>query len=239
MKKFIAFSFDDGTTQDIRLTALLKKYSFSATFNLNTGLLGETTDLSSLGIKAQHIRLTKAEIESGIYDGFETAVHTLCHPLLTALSDDEVISQINGDAQNIFSLTGVHPKGMAYPGGGEDSFDDRIISLIKSKTSIKYARIGQTTGNFDFPKDPLRWKGTCTVTDGRLLTLGRKFLQKKQGLFLIWGHSFELDMGDGWNRFEEFLKLMDSDKDACRASCGQVYDYLTVRASEQFLQFNG
>ena len=70
MKKFIAFSFDDGTTQDIRLTALLKKYSFSATFNLNTGLLGETTDLSSLGIKAQHIRLTKAEIESGIYNGF-------------------------------------------------------------------------------------------------------------------------------------------------------------------------
>ncbi len=232
MKKFIVFSFDDGTTQDIRLIALLKKYGFSATFNLNTGLFGESTDLSSLGIKAQHIRLTKAEIESGIYSGFETAVHTLCHPLLTSLSDDEVISQINGDAQNIFSLTGVHPKGMAYPGGGEDSFDDRIISLIKNKTSIKYARVGQTTGKFDFPKDPLRWKGTCTVSDGRLLALGREFLQKNQGLFLIWGHSFELDIGNGWNRFEEFLRLMDSDKDACRASCGRVFDYLTDRTAE-------
>ena len=163
MKKFIAFSFDDGTTQDIRLTALLKKYSFSATFNLNTGLLGETTDLSSLGIKAQHIRLTKAEIENGIYDGFETAVHTLCHPLLTALSDDEVISQINGDAQNIFSLTGVHPKGMAYPGGGEDSFDDRIISLIKSKTSIKYAGSAKPPEILIFRKIPFAGKAPAPL----------------------------------------------------------------------------
>ena len=226
MKKFIAFSFDDGTTQDIRLTALLKKSGFSATFNLNTGLLGETTDLSSLGISAQHIRLTKAQIESGIYSGFETAVHALCHPLLTSLSDEDVISQINDDAKNIFDLCGTYPRGMAYPGGGDDSFDDRVISILKTKTPIKYARVGETTGNFAFPNDFFRWKGTCTVTDERLLTLGREFLQKKQGLFLIWGHSFEFDIGDGWSRFEAFLKLMNADKDACRASCGRVYDCL-------------
>ena len=227
MKKFIAFSFDDGTTQDIRLAALLKKYGFSATFNLNTGLLGETTDLSSLGINAQHLRLTKAQIENGIYSGFETAVHTLHHPLLTSLSDDEIIAQINADAQNIFNLCGSYPKGMAYPGGGVDSFDDRVISILKTKTRIKYARAGETTGKFNFPADLFRWKGTCTVTDSRLLTLGQNFLRQKQGLFLIWGHSYELDAVDGWSRCEEFLRLMDGDGDACRASCGQVYDYLT------------
>ena len=45
MKKYLTMSFDDGTTQDARLAEILRKYNLTATFNINTGLLGAETDL--------------------------------------------------------------------------------------------------------------------------------------------------------------------------------------------------
>ena len=38
--KILTFSYDDGTTQDIRLVELFNKYGMKATFNLNSGKLG-------------------------------------------------------------------------------------------------------------------------------------------------------------------------------------------------------
>lgn len=94
MKKYLTMSFDDGTTQDARLAEILRKYNLTATFNINTGLLGAETDLFPLGINARHLRLSESDIRDGLYDGFELAVHTLGHPLLTSLSDEEVKRQI-------------------------------------------------------------------------------------------------------------------------------------------------
>lgn len=37
--KAITFSYDDGTTQDIRLVELLNKYNLKSTFNINSELL--------------------------------------------------------------------------------------------------------------------------------------------------------------------------------------------------------
>lgn len=232
MKKYLVFSFDDGTTQDLRLISLLKKFHLTATFNLNTGLLGLSTDLSSLGISANHIRLSAEQIRAGVYGGFECSVHTLTHPLLTSLSDGEVIRQINTDAENIFSLTGRRPNGMAYPGGGKDSFDDRTVELLKLNTDIKYARVGETTGRFDFPDDFYRWKATCSISDPALLTLCDKFLKEDKGLFFVWGHSFELDEGNLWGDFERLLSVTSEQNDICCVSCGQMYDILTAKAAD-------
>ena len=40
-RKALTFSYDDGTIYDKKLVSLLKKYDMKATFNLNSGLLGQ------------------------------------------------------------------------------------------------------------------------------------------------------------------------------------------------------
>ena len=44
-----------------------------------------------------------------------------------------------------------------------------------------------------------------------LFRLAEEFLSLKTGepkLFYIWGHSFEFDILNDWDKFEEFLKLI-------------------------------
>ena len=41
-RKAFTVSYDDGVTQDIRLIELLNRYGIKGTFNLNSGLLGQS-----------------------------------------------------------------------------------------------------------------------------------------------------------------------------------------------------
>lgn len=223
MKKYLTMSFDDGTTQDARLAEFLRKYNLTATFNINTGLLGAETDLFPLGINARHLRLSESDIRDGLYDGFELAVHTLGHPLLTSLSDEEVKRQIELDRKNIERLTKTSPKGMAYPGGGSDSFDERIIKIAKS-VGIKYARTGLTNGTFSPPADFMKWQATCRITDEDLMTLAKSFAEQKGGIFFVWGHSYELDAEGLWERFEDFCRFMSGSSDVISVTNGEIFN---------------
>ena len=49
-----------------------------------------------------------------------------------------------------------------------------------------------------------------------LFKLGEEFLNLKTDmpkLFYIWGHSFEFDIYNDWDKFEEFLKLIANKDD--------------------------
>ena len=95
-KKAVTFSFDDGVTQDIRLIEMLNHYGLKATFNLNSGLLGRTNELSRNGKNVRHDRIATNDIKT-VYAGHEVAVHTLTHPTLTALDEEEIIRQVEED----------------------------------------------------------------------------------------------------------------------------------------------
>ena len=43
LKKAVTFSYDDGVMQDLRLTALFRRYGLKATFNLNSGFSDRST----------------------------------------------------------------------------------------------------------------------------------------------------------------------------------------------------
>ncbi|MBR4880835.1 MAG: S-layer homology domain-containing protein, partial [Clostridia bacterium] len=78
-KKYFTLSFDDGTTQDLRMIEILKKYDVDCiSWNINTeGLYGAQWDLTGLGLPGvSHQRFTKEELESGIYDRYDVLVHT-------------------------------------------------------------------------------------------------------------------------------------------------------------------
>lgn len=153
--KAITFSYDDGVTQDIRLTELFNKYDLKATFNLNSQLLGMEGRLPSPFGEVSHNKVPKEEVAK-IYAGHEVAVHTCTHPLLPSLEQDAVIEQVERDRKNLEDLVGYPVVGMAYPGGGINN-DDRVAAIIRDQTAVRYARTTTETRCFDLQNNLYRF----------------------------------------------------------------------------------
>lgn len=217
-KKILTFSYDDGVTQDIRLIKLLDKYGMKATFNLNSGLLGREGSLLREGVRVDHIKSRPEDVKH-VYAGHEVAGHTLTHPCLPATADDsEVVRQVEQDRLRLSELCGYEVVGFAYPGGGTPLYDDRVAELIKNRTGVRYCRVTESTLNFDIQTDLYRFKPSVYHHRQweQLFELGEKFLSlqaKEKQIFFIWGHAYEFDIHNTWDRFEEFLKMMSGRQD--------------------------
>ena len=210
--KAVTFSYDDGVTQDIRMIELLNKYGLKATFNLNSELLGKRGMLTYQGVRASHYKVAPEDVKE-IYAGHEVAVHTLTHPRLPELDDEEVIRQVETDRQNLSALVGYEVIGMAYPCGGVNN-DDRVAALIRENTGVKYARTITSVDSFDLQDNLYRFNPNVhDVFEGdRLMELGRRFVESKPDkpqILYVWGHAYEMDFKeDNWAKLEEFFKLV-------------------------------
>ncbi|MCQ2435345.1 MAG: polysaccharide deacetylase family protein [Clostridia bacterium] len=217
-KKAVTFSFDDGVTQDVRLIGILDKYGLKCTFNLNSELLGLPGSLVRGGVRVDHNKVEKNDVRT-IYSGHEVAVHTLRHPNLTVLDEDEVVRQVEQDRLNLSSLCGYEVIGMAYPCGGVNN-DEHTAEIIKNRTGVRYARtIGQTHG-FGRRDNLYRYDPTVYHVElDELFSLGGEFISLDAlecddvQVFYIWGHSYEFDIADTWSRFEEFCRFIGGKDD--------------------------
>jgi peptidoglycan/xylan/chitin deacetylase (PgdA/CDA1 family) len=214
--KFVTFSYDDGVTQDIRLIEIFNKYNLKATFNLNSELLGLDGALEREGKTVSHIKNKKEDIKR-IYQGHEIAVHTLTHPMLPELDEKEIIRQVEEDRKNLEDLAGYSVVGMAYPGGGVNN-NDYVAEVIKKHTKIKYARTITSTHSFDTQDNLYRFNPTVYHHGewDKLFELGEKFINletDKKQVFYIWGHAYEFDINDTWDKFEELCKLISRKDD--------------------------
>lgn len=205
-KKAITFSFDDGVKQDIRLIEILNKYNLKGTFNLNSERLGTNNK-------------NKPEDVKDIYAGHEVAAHTLTHPWLPDILDDqEVIRQVEEDRLNLSELVGYEVCGMAYPGGGENN-NERVAKLIREHTGIRYARVWATNNEFGLQENLYRFKGTVDVynEEKKLFELAEKFLNlqtNEPSIFYLWGHAFEFDYDPAsWDRFDELCAFISGRSD--------------------------
>lgn len=213
--KAITFSYDDGVTQDIRLIEIFNKFNLKATFNLNSELLGTKNTLEREGKTVSHNKVSPQDVRQ-IYAGHEIAAHTLTHPGLYSLSDDELVRQTEEDRLKLSYLAGYEVVGMAYPCGHND---DRIEHVLRTRTKIKYARVVETTHNFDIDSNLMRYRGTIYhhTEWENLFDTGKKFLElqtDKPQLLYIWGHAYEFDIyPERWEQFEEFCRMISGQKD--------------------------
>lgn len=214
--KAITFSYDDGVLQDIRLIEIFNKFDIKATFNLNFGLLGQTETLLREGVCVDHTKVSAENVRK-IYAGHEIAAHTLTHPKLTEIKDDEkLIYEVEQDRLKLSELAGYEVVGLAYPCG---SYDDRVVSLIKNNTGIKYARAVPVTESFEPCCDLYRYYGTLYHHKNwdKLFDMGRQFLELESDtpkVFYIWGHAYEFDIyPERWEMFEEFCRMMSRKND--------------------------
>ena len=145
---------------------------------------------------------------------FLKAVHSLIHPDLTKCEDAEVIRQVEEDRLKLSSLAGYEVDGMAYPCGPND---DRVAALIKNHTGVRYSRT--VTESFSFePQDNLyRFNPTVYHRNwDKMFSLAEEFIELKAEspkVFYIWGHSYEFDIADEWDKFEEFCKRISGKDD--------------------------
>jgi peptidoglycan/xylan/chitin deacetylase (PgdA/CDA1 family) len=215
--KAITFSYDDGVTQDIRLIELLNKYNLKCTFNLNSELLGTGGILPIPPSRIAHYKIRPEDVAS-VYDGHEVAVHTLTHPRLPELPDEEVVRQVEQDRLRLSELAGYEVIGMAYPCGGVNN-DDRVAEIIKKNTGVKYARALETNGSFDLQDNLYRFQATIYhhAEWDKLFETAEKFLAldtDKPQILYIWGHSYEFDIyPERWGEFEELCQMISGKSD--------------------------
>ncbi|MBQ9974911.1 MAG: polysaccharide deacetylase family protein [Clostridia bacterium] len=229
--KAITFSYDDGVEQDKRLIEILERYGLRATFNLNSGLFDKRTSHSGrvFGFDAvfNNHRIPGDEI-CEVYKNHEIASHSLTHPILPALSDEEVIFQMSEDAKALEGITGKKIHGFAYPGGVGEYCNQRVADVIENNTSLYYGRTVKSTRSFELPKslmllDPTISHREISVREG----LAREFLSLEADtpkLFYVWGHSYELDVDESvWTDFERFCELISGRDDIFYGTNDEVF----------------
>lgn len=214
--KALTFSYDDAVTQDIRFIELLDKYGLKGTFNLNSQRLGMEGSLFVGDVKVNHTKVNKSDVRE-IYKNHEIAVHTLTHPNLTTLSKDEVIYQVEQDRLNLSDIAGYEVIGMAYPCGGVNN-NDEVAKIIKENTGVKYSRTITSSGSsFDLQDNLYRFNPSVyhRAWDD-MFRMGEEFLKltpDKPQIFYVWGHTYEFDGEDDWDRIEDFMKMMSGKDD--------------------------
>ena len=210
-RKALTFSYDDGIEQERKLVEIFNKYGMKATFNLNTGI---QTPESNFEIEGVYINRMKQEGLEELYRGHEIATHGLTHAAPTGMTKEQLDKEFLTDMSNIERIYGTYPVGMAYAYG---CVDDEVVKYLKS-IGIKYGRTVEASHSFEIPKEPLKLKATCHHDDDMLFELAEKFLkaepkENEQMLFYVWGHSYEFDVNNNWDRIEEFCKMMSGKAD--------------------------
>lgn len=224
--KAVTFSYDDGVEQDKRLIELLDKYNLKGTFNLNSKCFGNSGFYTFNQNEKTIVRNIIKENEiASVYKNHEVAVHTLTHPNLTTLCDEEVREQVLKDKQNLEKIVGYTVEGMAYPCGGVNN-DDRVAKIV-GECRIKYSRTITSTFNFDLQDNLLRFNPTVYHRQKEdMFRLCEEFIslkpQKPQILY-IWGHSYELDYSEQeWKDIEEIFKMVSNKDDTFYGTNSQV-----------------
>ncbi|MBQ8291839.1 MAG: polysaccharide deacetylase family protein [Clostridia bacterium] len=214
-KKAITFSFDDGVTQDIRLIEIFNRYNLKCTFNICSELLGKAGSLVHNGKVVRHDKIAPQDVQK-VYAGHEVAVHTLTHPNLTALDEQEIIRQVEEDRKALTKLCGYEVVGMAYPCGGVNN-DDRVAKIIRENTGVQYSRTITSTYTFDKQENLFRFNPSVYYVEAKFEEIVDKFLALETDepqLLYIWGHSYEMDAEYiSWETFERICKKLAGRED--------------------------
>ncbi|MBO5913601.1 MAG: polysaccharide deacetylase family protein [Clostridia bacterium] len=219
--KALTFSYDDGVDSDIRLMEIFKKNGLKGTFNLNGGLMNGTAGAYSRRLLEDECKTVYADPD------FEVACHAYTHPFLEKCDPAVCLDEIVSDRMKLESLFDCEVHGMAYPFG---TYNDTVINCCQS-AGIYYNRTVNGTMNFSIPTNWLTWHPTCHHVNEKIFELAEKFLnqpvtpKEPARLFYIWGHSYEFNQRNDWDRMEQLCELLGGHDDVWYATNIEIYRY--------------
>ena len=221
-KKAFNITYDDGVLQDERFVALLNQYGLKGTFNLNSQLMQEQFSWTHpCGMQVTRLSPEQAK---HLYDGHEVASHTLTHPYMQELPDEELYRQLKSDKEALEQLFGRAVTGFAVP---FDYYDDRIADCAKA-CGFAYARKSEFTGNFTPCVDAYHWKTGIYHISPDLTDFVSAFLITDQELAVcqIVGHSYDLDAENLWETMERICAAVSRQDDIWFCTNGELVDFL-------------
>lgn len=233
--KAVTFSYDDGVKQDQRLAAIFDKYGMKATFNFCSSV-SRTENFSDKEI--EDIFLSK---------GHEIAVHGAFHRANGNTRPIEGIRDVLDCRLDLEKRCKRIIRGMAYPDSGIRQMGnfgtyEGIRNYLK-ELDIVYARtLGGDNNSFTLPEDFYAWMPTAHHKNEKIFEYIDEFLKidisvnayharRVPRLMYIWGHSYEFDMNDNWNRIEEICQKLSNNDDIWYATNIEIYDYVQAYKS--------
>ncbi len=210
----VTTSWDDGHALDLRLAALLKKYGIKGTFYIAP----KNREIDPAE------RLNAAQIVE-LAAGFEIGAHTITHPRLTDISDVAARKEIEESKAYLECILKKDVNSFCYPAG---DYDKRHMAYVR-EAGFTYART-VACFSLDGGKDKfaapttvhayrhwsralpiLKYVGVtrfinCYLNwDALAIALFDK-VRAQGGVFHLWGHSWEIEKNNGWQRLEKVLQ---------------------------------
>ena len=203
MEKIVLLSIDDGTVWDKPLVELLNRYGIPATFNLNSGLEDFVWEFQGQPVRRQHLADTVEQ-----YRGHEVASHTLTHPRLDQLPPPRLRREAEEDAEALKAIFGLEEVGFAVP---FTVCGQREVNILRRY--VRYIRLSEYARDFRLPEDPWHIPIHALYNDEDIYEKLEAFAAwQGRGLFVIAGHSYELELLGHWEKFEALLRrLKDMD----------------------------
>ena len=201
-RKIFLLSFDDGTLWDKRFVELLNRYNIPCSFNLNSGLEDFVWEFDGKPVRRQKLADTVQQ-----YQGHEVASHTLHHPWLNTLSPPQLRGEVQKDAEAIKAIFGLEEIGFGVP---FTACGEREINIIRK--FVRYIRLSEFADRFDLPKDeyhiPIHALYNAPDIRERIAAFAESDLPVS--LFVMAGHTYEMEMLDHWQYIEDLLQYIKS-----------------------------
>ena len=228
----VTFSYDDGCPQDPKLAEILTRHGLKGPFNFNSD-------------EARREPLTKEVVEDVFLSkGHEIAVHGYLHRAEGGLRPIEGIQDVLNCRLELEKKYDRIIRGMAYPDFGIRRFaNDANYQQIKSylkELDIVYCRtLGKDNNEFELPTDWHCWMPTAHHNNSQIFEYIDQFLNldfsekqycasRQPRLFYLWGHSFEFDRHNNWDRMEQICEKLAGHGDIWYATNIEIYDYVTA-----------
>lgn len=217
-KLIVTTSWDDGSKLDLKLAELLKRHGIKGTFYIPRTYLDNPLEKNEIGM---------------LDKGHEVGSHTLSHADLTKIALPKADVEIRSSKSYLEDLLGHEIVMFAYPKG---RYNKDIKEVVKDCGFI----VGRTCkhGSFNLPEDPYEWQITLHASNGSPLTSLRIWWRsglsanslldwerrakllfdsalEKGGVYHLWGHSWELERKNEWEKLEMVLEYI-SHRDGVR-----------------------
>lgn len=214
-------SWDDGHPMDLRVAALLKERGLQGTFYV------PLSNSEGRSVMQAH------QIRSLVHEGFEIASHTRDHVYLDRIDSSQWLTQIQAGKEGLEQIVGQSVSGFCYPGGKKPKGIERILhsagisharTVENLRMDLRFDRYAVPTTLQFYPhrrstlvrnviKAPNGLLGKVSllklIPKGDTATMGIPAMTSKcerdNGVFHLWGHSWEIDAMGAWPKLAETL----------------------------------
>lgn len=201
MAKYFLISFDDGTIYDGRFVELLNKCNLKGTFNLNSGLEDFVWYYEDrFPVRRQILSETVDQ-----YRGHEIASHSLHHHWLNSLTPPQISREIGEDCEILKNIFGLEEIGFGVP---FTACGEREIKIIRKY--VRYIRLSEFAETFVLSEDPYHIPIHALYNDPDIREKITRFAESdlEDGLFVMAGHSYELEVLNHWDYMEQLLQFI-------------------------------